>query len=416
MSYFGVTGQPELYFYTEREMIDKEILTKTPLFKDEWLPTYNKLKESAYAPKWNTSVGDRLIKEDIEIIERFERFLNEKREKQIDYPNDYVLKRIKENKENIFHYQKVLKDIDIDRDFFKIPLTGKMDLKNDNLVNIIPKNVDLTRMTLNPTSGTTGDIIYCPNSPASVGCYDPTIQYALKRHGLKKTYDHNVVAAIQLCFQQSTITYSTVHSYLKGAGFAKINLNRNDWRNADDSRKYINESSPVFLSGDPYAFYQAAKIGIDYKPEIFLSSAITMEDKIYDLVTKKFQRKIVDFYSMNETGPIAYSCPLNRKCFHIISPDIYLETVDDGGNHIKNGGFGEIVFTGGRNEFLPLLRYKTADFGEIDYSPCSCGETLPTIKRLNARKLVLFRSKTPNLINPVDISKILRNYPGNIVN
>lgn len=392
-------------------MFYKDIKAKTPLFKEEWLPMYNKLRENQYAPKWNTNIGDRLTASDIIFIKEFEEFLYSSRNIQSDYPNRYILKNIKKNLESVIYYQNVLKNIDLEKDFFKIKLMEKRDIQIDRIDRIIPLDADINRMVVNPTSGTTGNILYCPNEPKSVGCYDPLIQYALSKHGLNQNYNHDVVAAIQLCSQESTITYSTVHSYLNGAGFAKINLNLNEWREPFHPLQYIKEMSPVFFSGDPFAFYQSVKMGIDYKPRILLSTAISLEDPIYSLIKDYYDRPIVDFYSLNETGPIAYSCPLNKEHLHLISPDIYIETVDQYGNHINNGRFGELVFTGGRNSFLPLLRYKTGDYCEIDYLPCCCGEKLPTIKKLSGRGLVLFYTPSDELVNPIDISKILGSYP-----
>ncbi|HOV14246.1 MAG TPA: phenylacetate--CoA ligase family protein, partial [Spirochaetota bacterium] len=338
--------------------IPKELLDKTPLFKEEWLPMFNKLRENEFAPKWNTSIGDRLEKDDIIFINNFNSILLERRKIQNSYPSELVIRQILKNRDNVIWYQKNLQGIDLEKDFFKIKFMERKDLQNNNLVNIIPLDIDIGRMVLNPTSGTSGSIIYCPNHPKSVGCYDPLIQYALLKHGIDVKYDFNTVAAIQLCFQENTITYPTVHSYLNGAGFAKINLNSKEWRSDNHPDKYINEMSPVFFSGDPFAFYQAAIMGISYKPQILYSTAISMEDRIYDTIKSHFKIPIVDVYSTNETGPIAYSCPLNKNHYHIISPDIFIETIDSNENHFKNGEFGELVFTGGRNPFLPLLRYK----------------------------------------------------------
>ena len=62
------------------------------------------------------------------------------------------------------------------------PMT-RMDMQS-RLEQIVPLDADLSRLVINPTSGTTGHPIPAPNHPASVGCYDPMIQYALRMNGL----------------------------------------------------------------------------------------------------------------------------------------------------------------------------------------------------------------------------------------
>ena len=67
--------------------------------------------------------------------------------------------------------------------------------------------------------------------------------------------------------------------------------------------------------------------------------------------------------------------------------------------------------TGGRNPFLPLLRYRTGDWGRLDDAPCACGDPMPRIVALEGRAPVLFRSAAGGSVNPVDVSGVLRAHP-----
>jgi phenylacetate-CoA ligase len=78
---------------------------------------------------------------------------------------------------------------------------------------------------------------------------------------------------------------------------------------------------------------------------------------------------------------------------------------------VAEGKRGELAVTGGRNPFLPLLRYRTGDWGRLDFSPCACGDPMPRILQLEGRAPVLFRSAGGVDVNPVDISGVLRAYP-----
>ncbi len=246
-----------------------------------------------------------------------------------------------------------------------------------NLVKIVPYDEDLSRLIVNPTSGTTGQPILCPNHPKAIGCYDAMLQFILNRHGVQEIYDYKKVAAIQVCAQKSTITYNTVHSYLNGAGFAKINLSETEWKENNSADEFIREMEPVFISGDPYSIYMYMQNNISYRPKAVLSTAVTLGKDLRNSIYKYFNCPVINLYSLNETGPIAYSCPHNPDEFHILPTDIYVETTA-----VHDCEPGEIVVTGGRNPYIPLLRYCTGDTGVIEYSACSCGDPMSRIKQL----------------------------------
>ena len=91
--------------------------------------------------------------------------------------------------------------------------------------------------------------------------------------------------------------------------------------------------------------------------------------------------------------------------------DIHLEVLRDDGTQAAPGERGEIAVTGGRNPFAPLLRYRTGDFGHVDYSPCSCGDPMPRLLDLEGRVPVLIRSSDGTPVSTVDLSRILREHP-----
>jgi phenylacetate-CoA ligase len=78
---------------------------------------------------------------------------------------------------------------------------------------------------------------------------------------------------------------------------------------------------------------------------------------------------------------------------------------------VPGGERGELAVTGGRNPFLPLLRYRTGDWGRLDFAPCACGDPMLRIVELEGRAPVLFSSARGRAVNPVDISGVLRAHP-----
>ena len=79
---------------------------------------------------------------------------------------------------------------------------------------------------------------------------------------------------------------------------------------------------------------------------------------------------------MVETGPVGYSCPMGHS-YHLLPHDLHVEVMQADGQPAPTGQIGEITLSGGRNRFFPLFRYRTGDFGRLDFEPCPCGDPMP---------------------------------------
>jgi len=392
------------------EYIPEALSERVPLMKREWLSLYNRMGEHPHAPVWNTRCGDRLFEPDLESVKSFALKLEKGSREFSISPPESIIAWCEKMKQRSPWFELKLAGINMANHWRRITPMTRSDMQS-RLELIVPLDADLSRLVVNPTSGTTGHPIPAPNHPAAVGCYDPLIQYALRMNGLKASCEGEKVAAIQICSQQKTITYHTVHSYLDGAGFAKINLEEKNWRTEESPALYIEEMKPVFLSGDPYSFLDYIRRGIEYRPGAILSTAILMEKVVREKLQGYFRCPVVDMYSLNETGPIAYSCPDDPAKLHILPHDIFVEIVGENGEPLPEGERGYIAVTGGRNPYLPLLRYITGDTASMSFGKCTCGETSPALVILEGRKLVLFRSRSGKIVNSIDISGIIRSFP-----
>ncbi len=394
----------------EHSNIPESLKTRVPLFKDEWMKLYKKMSEHPHAPEWNTECGDRLIEDDISFVRQFAENLTNKKEPLLQTPPGWLIQWTEMMKKSTPWFRQRIKSENIKESWQSITPMTRQDMQS-SIELIVPEDSDLKRLVVNPTSGTTGHPIPAPNHPRSVGCYDPLIQYALERHGVKEIYNSSIVAAIQICSQKKTITYRTVHSYLNGAGFAKVNLHSENWKSAESSGIYINDMSPVFLSGDPFSFMEYIRLGITYRPKAVLTTALTLSKTLRAEMEGYFDCPVIDMYSLNETGPVAYSCPADPSQYHILPHDIFTEILGPDGRQLAEGMQGEIALSGGRNPYLPLLRYLTGDTASIKYGVCSCGEKTPALQNLQGRAMVLFRTPSEGIINSIDIAGIVREFP-----
>ncbi len=390
-------------------MLLDELRERIPLIEEENLKLYTELQNDSSAPNWNYICGDRINFQDREFIEKFSEKLHSER-RMMSCPDDSILEWIREKEKVTPHFRKRLKQIRLEKDFHRILPMSREDISL-SLHEIVPDDISLERLVVNPTSGTTGHVIQCPNHPASVGCYSPMLLYVLERHSVFPVQSKDTVIAMQLGFQKETAVYSTVQPILSGSGFAKINLDTASWKKEEDRSNFINKFQPEFFTGNPVSFQELTHLGLHHRPKGFISTSLDLNPKLKTELENIFHSPIINLYSMNETGPIAYSCPLHPERMHILPSDIYMEVIDSEGNPVQDGEFGEITVTGGRNPYIPLLRYRTGDFGKIFHGNCECGEKTAWIEDFEGRKPVIFTASDGTKINPVDISRIFRKYP-----
>ena len=94
--------------------------------------------------------------------------------------------------------------------------------------------------------------------------------------------------------------------------------------------------------------------------------------------------KIVDLYSTQENGYLAFQCPQQEGHYHIQAETALVEVLDDDGRACGPGGVGRVAVTSLHNFAMPLIRYLVGDLAEVG-PPCPCGRGLPVLSRILGR-------------------------------
>jgi len=114
----------------------------------------------------------------------------------------------------------------------------------------------------------------------------------------------------------------------------------------------------------------------------------TVSDELRDRMRALTGLEIEDNYSSSETGTIAIQCAEGRM-FHISSEALIVEILDENNQPCKAGEVGRVVVTDLHNWASPVVRYDLGDYAEVG-SGCTCGRTLPTLKRIIGRERNIF--------------------------
>lgn len=96
--------------------------------------------------------------------------------------------------------------------------------------------------------------------------------------------------------------------------------------------------------------------------------------------------RVLTHWGMTETGlGGALACAEGRG-MHLRETDLLVEVTDpETGNPVQDGAWGEIVVTTLCRTAMPLVRYRTGDYGRILCGPCPCGSPLRRMDRTPGR-------------------------------
>jgi phenylacetate-CoA ligase len=370
-----------------------------PLLNDNSRAMLRRLKQHPHAPRWTYECGDRL---DAAGLANVQEYARQQQTARRGWQFGEIPGRVREFFEQCrrdvpFYRARIADD--------NWPTFNRSDLQREPW-SFVPDSADLTDMIAYRTSGTTGNLLQLPAHPVAPARYLPLFESALAAHGVSLEGGDRV-SLMQVAAQFRTYTFASISSYLQGAGFTKINLATTEWTEPDDRLRFIEDCAPEIITSDPFALEQLANLPVEIRPKAILSSATLLLPALRQQLRQRFGCPVIDVYSMNETGPIAFArTDVERDEHQILPHNLFVEIMDEGGNLLPPGERGEIVVTGGVNPMLPLVRYRTGDFGAMHFD----GDT-PHLMSVERRKPVVFRAADGSQVVSIGVTVRLYHIP-----
>ncbi|HEY3416033.1 MAG TPA: hypothetical protein VGM23_04020 [Armatimonadota bacterium] len=127
---------------------------------------------------------------------------------------------------------------------------------------------------------------------------------------------------------------------------------------------------------------------VDHPTELCIRAAVTSGDTVTSrqrqAIEAGFKCRMFDNYGSAE------ACCLITECEHgrmHLSPEAgILEILDEDGEPCPPGVDGEFICTGLLNDVMPLIRYRTGDYGcWAEEQQCPCGRQMPIIAHITGR-------------------------------
>jgi len=155
----------------------------------------------------------------------------------------------------------------------------------------------------------------------------------------------------------------------------------------------------VFLGGYASSLYVLSRFAREHDKSVHFQSAVSWGDKLFNhykqSIESVFSTQVYETYGSAEGMMIAAQKDL--PYMYIMTPNVYLELLDDAGNEVPDGEIGHVVVTSLVAKGMPLIRYKIGDLAiklpRNDY-PQKRELALPLLQKVVGRDTDLV--KTPS--------------------
>lgn len=320
------------------------------------------------------------------IIERTH-LVNNTQESLKEYQLGKLIKTLNYAKEKSKFYKTTLKDIDVSSitsldDFSAIAFTTPEDIKSSAHDFLCVASHEVERIVTLNTSGTTGDekrIFFTHEDlEATIDFFD---------YGMRCLVEKSDKVLVLL----PGPSYGSIGDLLKKAlALSKIDcIVHGVISDVEKTAQSIVENNITCLVGIPMQVLYLSKV----KPEVFkkhikkvLLSTDYVPDVLVEALSHNGKCKVFNHYGMTEMG---YGGGVECEClngYHLRENDLYFEIIDPiTKNPVKDGTYGEVVFTTLNRQAMPLIRYKTGDKARFISKPCGCGTFLRTMEKVLGR-------------------------------
>lgn len=366
-----------------------------PLLTPRGRQLLHAMRQDPHAPRWNWPNGEQLDAAGLERVERFASELNAPHPAASDWLQkfaDYCVAEVP------FHRRRVAGGTP----FAAIPTCSRSDLAA-SVWDFVPDSEPLDDLIVFSSSGTTGHPTQVPFHPSTAAAGIPLLERALAATGVAFPRGPEGVALSHLAAYRGAYTTAIVIAYLKEAGCVRVNLHPEVWNQPGDCRAYLDRFAAPVMLGDPQAFESLAGVGIEKAPRAMVSSITHLSEALAADLTRQYGCPVLDVYALTEAGVVAVRTPQGHA---VLPHDLHVEVLDEHDQPVAEGVRGEVVLTGGRNPYLPLLRYRTGDFAALAWH-----EGRPVLVDLEGRQPVVFPIGGDRVVHSMEVTRLLRRFP-----
>lgn len=287
-----------------------------------------------------------------------------------------------------------------------LPFLSKENIR-DNFIDMCSDHITEIPIFKHHTSGTTGIPIQIISDPLARNYNWGLVAIRLERLGV--LLDGLNDSTNFVLISDATLEWNGNLPFGNFPSLTKINF-REDMSVHKKTKiiNLLNQLNASIIFGKPTALlyltkYMKMKNLKIPSPNLMILSGEVLRSETRNLLEDFFCTKVYNQYSLTEAGHVACECKL-KNGLHFESDRILIEIVRDD-VVVPNGNVGEIVITDLTNYAMPIIRYKTGDFGKIHKNKCTCGVLYPKLELTKCRTIYYFQKEDGTLYNPSPMSK-----------
>ena len=297
-------------------------------------------------------------------------------------------------------------------DFQKIPITTKLDVRN-NLSKFISSEYQQEKLVTAKTGGSTGvslDLYFdeaCQEARNAAAIRsdmwagwlmgqkraalwgNPPVADTLKEKIRHHCLDRMIYLDTMMLNEQ------TMSSFVE------------QWR-AEKLKAIFGHAHSIFI----FARYLQQQSIMDLHPNAIVATSMMLLKHERQLIESVFQCAVTNRYGCEEVGLIACECE-QHDGMHLNIDHLYIEFLDDEGMPVAPGEEGKITVTDLNNHGMPLLRYQVGDVGVPSDRVCACGRGLPLMERLEGRVADFLLTQSGSMVSGISlVERTLTKIPG----
>jgi phenylacetate-CoA ligase len=244
------------------------------------------------------------------------------------------------------------------------PLITRDDLVDD-VSAFVPLDADLDQAVHGSSSGSTGRALLIPDDIEDTARTFHLMVALAREQSIHWAPDPSRMALAHVVKQRQAFTYASVISSFEQASMARLNLDDKQWSSREARTRFLADQNPQAFSGSPTSLAELLdpELVDCLRPLVIFSGAMALSTALRLDLERSFGCPVIDVYGLHETRPIASSA--DGGPFIVLDRRVHVEVVDDDGLPAAFGSHGEIVVTAGENPLLPLVRYRTGDYGRL---------------------------------------------------
>ena len=334
--------------------------------------------------------------------------------------SEKLVKQVKHVYENVPYYKNLMDekgvtpdDIKGIEDLHKLPFLTKADLRDAYPYGLLAKPLkDCVR--IHSTSGTTGRRVVAFYTQHDIDLWEDCCARAIVAAG-----DSNE-DVLQVAYGYGLFTGG---AGLHGGGHKVgcLTLPMSSGNTPLQIQTMIDFKATAICCTPSYAMYIAEEIEkLGLKDQLSLKVGIFGAEPWSDNMRREIEDKLgikaYDIYGLSEILGPGVSCECEYQCgMHVWEDHFIPEILDpDTLEPVKEGEWGELVFTTITKEGFPVIRYRTRDICSLNYEQCKCGRTHVRMRKPSGRSDDMLIVRGVNVF-PSQIEEVLLSLEGNTI-